>query len=203
QGVLRRSGRAAAMTMRVTRHLNAELAELAERLLFCVLCVLCVPLAVWAAPPVRTMYNDAYAREQAVRAALTAQDRSRPSAEGAKADAPQTRVEDLRAVVAVYEAIVRRYPASSYCDNALWQAAHLALDAFAAFGQAPDKDTGIKLLKKLTVMYPASKLARQVPGELARIADDASLAPGGHVGLPLQAATHGSADQEATPRGRA
>jgi len=37
-------------------------------------------------------------------------------------------------LLATYEAVVRRYPASSYSDNALWQAAHLAIDAYARFG---------------------------------------------------------------------
>ena len=188
------------MTTTERRPLNAKVAKIAKDIVFlCVLGGLCV-VVVAAAPPVRTMYNDAYAREQAVRAALTAQDRSHPTPEGAKADAPQTRVEDVRAVVAAYEAVVRRYPASGYCDNALWQAAHLALDTFNMFGQLADRDTGIKLLRKLAVMYPTSKLARQVSGELARIAADASLAPGGHVDPPLQAAARGSAGQEATPR---
>src|SRR5512138_2946743 len=113
-------------------------------------------------PPVRTMYNDALAREQTVRAAL--------SSSGA---APAV-VDDVRAVVAAYEALVRRYPASGYSDNALWQAGCLALDAFAKFGQAADKEAGIRLLRRLAASYPSSKLVAQVPDILAKITEPAA-----------------------------
>src|SRR5581483_11257628 len=110
-----------------------------------------------AAPPVRTMYNDALAREQTVRAAL------------ASDDAPASTLDDVRSAVARYEAVVRRYPASAYSDNALWQAARLSLDAFTKFGQPLDKDAAIRLLRRLAASYPASRLANQVPNELARL----------------------------------
>ena len=144
---------------RTPRILNAEPAESAERLLMIgVLCVLCVlnPSRAFAAPPVRTMYTEAMAREQTVRAAMAA-----PEA------APRV-LGDVRATVAAYEAVVRRYPASGYSDNALWQAGRLSLDAFTRFGQAPDKDAGVRILKKLAATYPTSKLARQVPEQLTR-----------------------------------
>src|SRR5262249_24887652 len=64
-----------------------------------------------------------------------------------------------------YEAVVRRYPASGYSDNALWNAGRLALDAFARFNQPEDQDTGERLLRKLVSMYPTSKLAKQVPSD--------------------------------------
>jgi hypothetical protein len=84
---------------------------------FCGLCVLLGPSLRAAAPPVAAMYGDALAREKAVRVAL------------ADPDAP-LKLEEVRAVVRAYEAIVQQYPASGYSDNALWQAGHLALDAF-------------------------------------------------------------------------
>jgi len=125
-----------------------------------------VALSVVAATPtVRTMYNDALAREQKVRAAMTTDDGS------------SSIVNEVRATVARYEAVVRHYPASSYCDNALWQAAQLSLDAFAKFGQAQDKETGLRLLKQLASMYPTSKLAAQVPAQLTRLAADSPAAP--------------------------
>ena len=65
--------------------------------------------------------------EQAVRAAL------RDSAVARRCS------KAVRDVVAVYEAVVRHYPASGYSDNALWQAGRLALDAFARFGERPDR----------------------------------------------------------------
>ena len=138
------------------------------RILLCALCVLCGSCRIVSAAPVRSMYNDALGREQTVRAALTAPD----AAAGV--------LGEVRAVVAAYEAVVRHYPASSYCDNALWQAGRLSLDAFARFGQAPDKDAGIRILRRLAATYPTSKLARQVPEQLTR-----AESPGGLAGPPL------------------
>src|SRR5262245_42789966 len=110
-----------------------------------------------AAPTVRAMYNDAFAREHSVRAALEAD------------GAPQSTGDVVRDVIARYEAVVRRYPASSYSDNALWQAARLALDSFTKFGQPQDKETAARLLRRLAAMYPTSRLAAQVPNALAKI----------------------------------
>src|SRR5262245_13873002 len=112
---------------------------------------------VIAAPPVVAMYVDAMAREKAIRVAL------------ADPDAP-LKLEEVRAVVRAYEAIVAQYPASGYSDNALWQAGHLALDAFWRFGQAQDKDTCVRLLQRLVTAYPTSRLAKQVPAELRQTA---------------------------------
>ena len=114
-------------------------------------------VTVIAAPPVAAMYVDAMAREKAIRVAL------------ADPDAP-LKLEEVRAVVRAYEAIVAQYPASGYSDNALWQAGHLALDAFWRFGQAQDKDTCVRLLQRLVTAYPTSKLAKQVPAELRQAA---------------------------------
>ncbi|MBZ5560349.1 MAG: N-acetylmuramoyl-L-alanine amidase [Acidobacteriia bacterium] len=105
----------------------------------------------------QAMYADALAREQTVRAAL------------ASPTAAPAALQDVHAVVAAYEAIVKAYPTSGYSDDALWQAGCLALDAFARFGQAPDRDAGVRLLRRLTAAYPASKLVKQVPEQLARV----------------------------------
>jgi len=113
--------------------------------------------AAEALPPAKTMYTDALAREQTLRAALSAPDAS-PGV-----------LEEVRAEIAAYEAIVRGYPASGYSDNALWQAGCLALDAFARFGQTIDRDAGIRLLRRLAAGYPASSLVAQVPAQLARV----------------------------------
>jgi N-acetylmuramoyl-L-alanine amidase len=152
------------MKTRTRLTVNVALVKLAERLAIGVICVLSVQLVGAAAPPVRTMYTDAFAREQTVRAAMAAADRA-PSV-----------VQDVRATIAAYESVVKRYPASSYCDNALWQAAHLSLDAFDTFGETQDKERGVRLLRKLASMYPGSKLARQVPTELRRAGADSPLA---------------------------
>src|ERR1700730_9306265 len=102
------------------------------------------------------------AREQAVRTAL------------ADESASDSVLKTVRAVVASYESLVRHYPTSSYCDNALWQAGRLALDLFARFGEPLDKATGTRLLRFLASEYPTSKLARQVPQILAPSAGSVS-----------------------------
>ena len=122
-----------------------------------------------AAPPVRTMYTEALARERTVRVALAAD------------DAAPLLLTDVHAVISAYEATVKAYPASGYSDNALWQAGCLALDAFARFGQPQDKDTGVRLLRKLAATYPTSRLAKRVPDQLAQV-DRPS-----NVGVGLQA----------------
>ena len=126
-----------------------------------------------SAATARSMYADALAREQAVRPVLSAA----PDEQGDAAA-----LKNVRAVVAAYEAIVRRYPSSGYSDNALWQAGRLSLDAFARFGQAQDKTAGMRLLRALAAQYPSSKLAKQVPGLLAadaRPADTTDLGAAG------------------------
>src|SRR6516165_2951001 len=110
-----------------------------------------------AAAPARTMYGDALAREQAIRPALAA------------SDALATILVDVRAVVAAYEGVVKQYPASGYSDDALWNAGRLCIDAYAKFGQAPDRDRAVRLLTRLGAAYPTSKFARQVPEQLARL----------------------------------
>ena len=85
---------------------TAKLATHAKKAFIGGLCGLCVclgPAARAAAPPVRTMYADALAREQAIRVAL------------ADPDAP-LKLEEVRTLVRAYEAIVRhgRVPISLF-----------------------------------------------------------------------------------------
>lgn len=108
-----------------------------------------------AAPTVRAMYADATAQEKAVRTAL------------ADPAVSESVLKAVRTVVASYEAIVRQHPASSYSDNALWQAGRLALEAFERFGKPREKDAGLRLLRLLASEYPTSALARRVPEVLA------------------------------------
>lgn len=110
-----------------------------------------------AAPTVRTMYTDAMAKEQAVRTAWVAPDTT------------DAILNAVRETIATYEAVVRHYPASGYSDNALWQAARLATDAYTRFKQPADKETAARLLKKLAAMYPSSKLVKQIPEQIARV----------------------------------
>ena len=78
----------------------------------------------------------------------------------------QVTLAQLRSTIRAYESVVRRYPRSGYCDNALWQAANLALLAFERFGDAFDKQTAVRLLKQLKDHYPTSSLAARAAGIL-------------------------------------
>jgi N-acetylmuramoyl-L-alanine amidase len=111
-----------------------------------------------AVPAVRIMYGDALAKEQAVRKAL---------ADRRTSDVVLKAVHE---VVASYEAVVRHYPASSYSDDALWNAGRLELDAFMRFGQQADKDNAARLFGRLAASYPSSKFVKQIPGDLGRAA---------------------------------
>jgi N-acetylmuramoyl-L-alanine amidase len=155
---------------------TAKAARHAEKIIvLSVVAVLCGFFRVVTAappPPAKSMYADAMAREQKSRAALNSP------------DATPVVLADVRAAVTAYESIVQHYPGSGYSDDALWQAGQLSLDAFARFGQQPDKDRGLRLLRKLSRDYPTSKLARQVPGMLTkanpppeRISEDAVRVP--------------------------
>ena len=64
----------------------------------------------------------------------------------------------LRSAVAAYENVVRRYPTSGYSDNALWQAANLALLAYERFEEQDDLRRGLRLLARLKQEYPFSSL---------------------------------------------
>ena len=112
--------------------------------------------AAQAATPPQTMYNNALSREKVIRAAL------------ADPDAPPAILAELRSIVAAYELIVRHYSTSGYSDNALWQGGNLSLDAFTRFGQARDRERGLRLLHKLAAVYVNSSLAPKVPSVLAR-----------------------------------
>ena len=71
-------------------------------------------------------------------------------------------LQQLRAAIDAYETIVRRYPGSGYSDNALWQAASLAILAYERFGRAADKRTAVRVLEQLRTEYPSSSLVSRV-----------------------------------------
>jgi N-acetylmuramoyl-L-alanine amidase len=106
-------------------------------------------------PSVEAMYADAAAKERAVRTALV------------EPDITTAALKAVRTVVADYEALVRRYPASGYCDDALWRAGRLSLDAYHLFGEARDKTAAIRLLRALVGEYPSSRFAKQAPAVIA------------------------------------
>jgi N-acetylmuramoyl-L-alanine amidase len=120
--------------------------------------VLVVSAGLLAAPPpalaqnARTLYQRALSQEQAAVAAR----------------APN--VGTLRRIATAYEAIVRRYPTSGYCDNALWQAAGLMVAAYDRSGQAADRSRAEQYLTWLAREYPHSSLVKQVPERRRRLA---------------------------------
>ena len=107
-------------------------------------------------------YVAALARERTVRSRLTtAADRA-------------AYLHEVRAVVAEYQAVARRFPAGGYGDEALWHAGRLALDAYGRFGEAQDRDDGVRLLQRLTAEYPSSALLKLVPATLGAVPHDAA-----------------------------
>ncbi|HYT69466.1 MAG TPA: N-acetylmuramoyl-L-alanine amidase [Vicinamibacterales bacterium] len=105
-----------------------------------------------AAQNARDMYNSAMAQERIVRD-----------------DAAKPTLVQMRRIVAAYESLVRKHPASAYCDNALWQAANLAALAFERFGDEADRKTAARLFALLAKEYPTSKLARQATDLVAPV----------------------------------
>ncbi len=97
-----------------------------------------------AAPSARDLYNRALAQERTVR-----DDASRPT------------LAAMHRVIASYESLVRKYPASGYADNALWQAANLASLAYERFGEETDRKNAARLFAALAAEYPSSKLAAE------------------------------------------
>src|SRR5258708_27335474 len=104
---------------------------------------LLMPLRASAAPTARAMYTRALEQERVVRT-----DSNKPT------------LAQMRKVVAAYEAVVRRHPASGYCDNALWQGANVAMLAYERFGDEADKTRATRLFNMLIREYPTSKLVK-------------------------------------------
>ena len=128
-----------------------------------------VPQAVGAAPA-RDMYAAAAARERALRAAW---------AQPAESTDARAVLNQARAIVSAYETIVRRYPTSGYCDNALWQAATLSAEAFARSAQEQDKLAAVRLFEFLRREYPSSRFLARAAIEVRRLASPAPAnAPG-------------------------
>jgi N-acetylmuramoyl-L-alanine amidase len=75
----------------------------------------------------------------------------------------QATLDQIRAVIASYERVAHRFPSSGYSDNALWQAANLALSAYQRFGRDADKERGSRLLAWLAKQFPTSSLLKGAP----------------------------------------
>jgi N-acetylmuramoyl-L-alanine amidase len=104
------------------------------------------------AQTVRDLYTRALARDRAIRDAAQSATR-----------------QQMRGAMAAYERVVQRYPKSSYCDNALWQASELARMAWDRFGDETDRRNSVRLLKQLKSGYPSSPLLREAEEALAQV----------------------------------
>jgi N-acetylmuramoyl-L-alanine amidase len=120
----------------------------------------------------RNMYNRAMAQERALRDA------------GSHATVVQ-----MRRVVRSYETLVRKHPASGYCDNALWQAANLAALTYERFGSEADRQTAARLFKSLANGYPASKLVPRATEALHDLTSAPAAASPAPAGAPLTPAS--------------
>ncbi len=78
-------------------------------------------------------------------------------------------LQQLRGLINTYDEIVRRYPRSGYCDNALWQGARLAMEAHRRFGQERDRQTSLRMLEWLVSEYPSSSLRRHASTQIAQL----------------------------------
>jgi N-acetylmuramoyl-L-alanine amidase len=108
------------------------------------------------AQPVREIYQRALGKDEALRTAVAAGDRSPTPKE-------------FRDTIVAYELVVRRYPKSGYSDDALLKAAALARLANERFGDSRDKRTAVRLLKALVDQYPTSSLVAGARAELERL----------------------------------
>lgn len=127
---------------------------------------LCAALLAVAASPVAAQRSPKATYSSATSRGEAARDRVQTAASAAERD-QALRV--ARAAVASYEAVVRRFPTSGYCDNALWEGAAIATDAWKRFGEDGDRDTAVRLLKFLQREYPASPFVPRVPAALSRL----------------------------------
>ena len=110
----------------------------------------------------KTLYNDALARERALRREI----------EVSRTDAARAAVlPRVRVLVGAYEDLSKLFPGSAYADNALWQGAVLAADAFWRFGEALDRAAALRLFAALTSRFPRSSLVTQVASQTTRLAD--------------------------------
>jgi N-acetylmuramoyl-L-alanine amidase len=86
-------------------------------------------------------------------------------------------LERARTLAQTYEDIALLFPRSGYSDNAVWQGALLAADAFWEFGEPADRDRALRLLKGLEARYPSSSLLKQVPAQTKRLAEASPTSP--------------------------
>jgi N-acetylmuramoyl-L-alanine amidase len=106
----------------------------------------------------RTLYTDALLHERALRHDLETRRSGEPAL-----------LKRMRTLVKSYEQMSRQFPSSAYMDNALWQGALLAADAFWTFGEAEDKTTALEMFSELGSRFPKSSLVKDLPPHVKRL----------------------------------
>jgi N-acetylmuramoyl-L-alanine amidase len=135
------------------------------RVLMAVLAIaLSLPAAAAAQTP-RERFESAMAREEKVRALLTA----------AGGPSPELIAQVTQAATA-FEMLVRRFPTSGYADNALFQAASLVEAAYAQFNRAEDRARAVRYYKWLVEQYPASPFVKRSQARWDALAASAAVA---------------------------
>jgi len=86
------------------------------------------------------------------------------------ATSPAADVLDFRVVIERYWTFVRQNRSNGYADNALWQAAALARDAYNRFGEDRDKFRAIQLFQWLADQYPHSSFVSQARSQVEELA---------------------------------
>lgn len=82
----------------------------------------------------------------------------------------------MRAVVAEYLRMAES-DTNAYSDDALWQGATLAADAYWAFGDETDRRTALQTYAQLRERFPVSALARQAQPAVTRLSRAAAPQP--------------------------
>lgn len=127
--------------------------------------VIATAVAVWlsvcgvaAAQTAKARYDDAMARAAQVRALLDDASGTHAAADLAK---------QVRQAATAFEVLVRRFPASGYADNALWEAGNLTATAFERLHRTDDRDRALKYYRWLIEEYPASTFVKQANAKVA------------------------------------
>ena len=117
-----------------------------------------------AAQTAQEQYTAAKVRDDAARQQIAATPATAAAGERTKV------ITEARAVVAAYEALVRRNRSSGYSDNALFNAAGLAEALHRQFALTTDLDAALRLYKRLTIEYPFAPLAKDAGAAMTRLA---------------------------------
>jgi N-acetylmuramoyl-L-alanine amidase len=118
------------------------------------------PAVLAQTPQPKKLYDDALVRERVLR-----QDLQRARTE----EAQSAVLRRVRALAGAYEDMSRLSATSGYADNALWQGALLAADAFWQYGDAVDRTLALRLFGALTARFPASSLTTKVEPQTKRL----------------------------------